>query len=209
MEIYYWRGNFFNKLIKELNYSSYLELGVSSGQYCWDVVECCNKVGVDSNPNLNIPGVVCATTDEYFKNLDLNTKFDLVFIDAFHEKNQVYKDFCNSLKHLNPGGVIIMHDVYPLTKENCNIDESNGNAYEFWIELVNNYEVETSIVIGNPGDDEGTVGIYIPNSKNNFDTTLIKEINNSYEYFSENIHKYIFQKVLSQNEIVEKIKNLK
>ncbi len=208
MEIYYWRGHFFNKLIRELNYSSYLELGVSSGHYCWDVVRCPNKVGVDSNPNLNIPGVVCSTTDDYFKNLDSNVKFDLIFIDAFHEKYQVYKDFCNSLLHLNPGGAIIMHDVYPLSKQNCDINKSNGNVYEFWVELVNNYDSETSVVIGNPGDDEGTVGIYIPSSKNNFDTTLIKEINNTYEYFYENIDKYIFKKLCSPNEIVEKLKKL-
>ena len=207
MEIYYWRGRFFNQLIKQLNYSSYLELGVSTGKYCWDVVECANKVGVDSNPDLNISGVICSTTDDYFNSLDSNTKFDLIFIDAFHEKNQVYKDFCNSLRYLNPGGVVVLHDIYPLNKENCNINTSNGNVYEFWIELVNNYELETAVVIGNPGDDEGTVGVYIPTSKQNFDSNLIKEMNYTYEYFSENIHKYIFRKTFNETEIIEKIKN--
>jgi hypothetical protein len=205
VEIYYWRGKFFNRLIKELNYSSYLELGVSTGQYCWNVVECSNKVGVDSNPDLNIPGVVCSTTDEYFKSLNPDTKYDLIFIDAFHEKYQVYADFCNSLKHLNPGGIIVLHDIYPLNKENCNINTSNGNVYEFWIELVNNYENETSVVIGNPGDDEGTIGIFIPNN-DNFYNNLIKEINHSYEYFSENIDNYISRKTFNETEIIEKIK---
>lgn len=201
-----YRGEIFNKIIREVNYSSYLELGVSSGDYCWKLVECANKIGVDSNPNLNIPGVVCSTTDEFFSSLDSNKKFDLVFIDAYHEKNQVRRDFFNSLDHLTENGIIVLHDIYPLTESNTSIERSNGNVYEFWIELVDHYNNQTSVFIGNPGDDEGTVGIYFNHAKS-FDKSLINEMNHSYQYFSDNLGKYIHQKLIGSDQIVSRIKN--
>lgn len=206
---YHWRGDFFNTLIKELNYSSYLELGVSTGKDCWNIVECLNKVGVDSNPDLNIPGVICSTTDNYFKSLDSKEKFDLIFIDAYHEKYQVYRDFKNSLNHLSSGGIIVLHDVYPLTEQDCSIDTASGNVYEFWIELVDKYDDETHVLIGYPGNIEGTVGIYIPGDNFTFDSNLIGEIDHSYEYFTKNLDNYIFRKTVDQQQIVEKIKGVK
>jgi len=200
----YWRGEFFNKIIKELNYSSYLELGVSTGECCWNIVECDRKVGVDSNPTLDIPNVICTTTDEYFASLDNNVKFDLIFIDAYHEKYQVYKDFCNSLNHLTPNGIIVFHDIYPLSKQNINIQTANGNVYELWIELVNKYNSQVSVVIGYPGNDEGTIGIYF-NSSSKFNRNSIDVIEHSYEYFFDNLKKYIYDKELKYDQVISRL----
>lgn len=35
-----WRGLFITDLVKDLNFNSYLELGVVSGYGCWYSVEC-------------------------------------------------------------------------------------------------------------------------------------------------------------------------
>jgi hypothetical protein len=201
-----YRGEVFNKIIKDVGYFSYLELGVSSGDCCWKLVESKNKTGVDSNPNLNIPGVICSTTDDFFKTLNEDVKFDLIFIDAYHEKNQVFRDFSNSIKHLTENGIVILHDIYPLSESNTSIETSNGNVYEFWIELVDNYEEQTSVFIGNPGDDEGVIGIYFNCSKD-FNKHLIKEMNHTYEYFSENTDKYIHKKLINLEQIIYRIKN--
>jgi hypothetical protein len=200
-----YRGEIFNKIISEVGYSSYLELGVSSGDCCWKLVECQNKTGVDSNPNLNIPGVICNTTDEFFNSI-ADEKFDLIFIDAYHEKNQVFRDFSNSVNHLTENGIVVLHDIYPLSESNTSVETSNGNVYEFWIELVNNYEDQTSVFIGNPGDDEGTVGIYFNHPKK-FDSNVIGEINHSYDYFNKNIGNYIYKKLTNPEQIVDRIKN--
>lgn len=38
--------------------------------------------------------------------------FDGIFIDGNHDKEQVERDTLNALEVLNPGGIIIWHDVY-------------------------------------------------------------------------------------------------
>lgn len=201
----FWRGHFFNKLIEKLNYSSYLELGVSGGQYCWNLVNCKSKVGVDANPNLNIPGVICSYTDQYFSTLDENVKFDLIYIDAWHEKYQAYRDFSNSINHLTDRGIIIIHDIHPLTERHTCIQTLNGNVYEFWIELVENYQNNTSTFIGFPGEQEGTVGIYYGNK---FDETKIGKFDYSYEYFINNLPSYIYHKALTEEQTILKCKNI-
>lgn len=200
-----WRGFLFNNLIKELNYNSYLELGVRCGTNSWHLIECQNKVGVDLDENVNFPGVINCTTDEYFENLDPNVKFDLIFIDACHEKNFVYRDFCNSIKHLNNGGIIVFHDIHPLTEQHCSFN-LNGNVYQFWMELVNNYKNNTFTYIGYPGHQEGTVGLYVKGGCD-FDPSKISLKDYSYNYFSNNIGKYIYYKTITQNELIFNLKN--
>ena len=39
--------------------------------------------------------------------------FDCIFIDGLHEYKQVRKDILNSLKFLNKGGIILLHDCLP------------------------------------------------------------------------------------------------
>lgn len=51
------------------------------------------------------------TSDEFFT--ANNEFFDLIFIDGLHEANQVLTDVQNSLRILQPGGTIVMHDCNP------------------------------------------------------------------------------------------------
>ncbi len=92
--------------ISKRGYCSYLELGCRK-DITFNAVKCARKVGVDSIEG----GTVRMTTDDFFaQNAET---FDVVFIDAYHHHNQVFKDFQNSLNALNKGGVVILHDCSP------------------------------------------------------------------------------------------------
>lgn len=125
------KAEIINYLITKRNYKSYLEIGVDSGKNYQQIV-CENKYCVDPYP-LNsrqddikkeddIPKFLTwrLTSDEMFKTVCKNTKFDIIFIDGLHTEEQVGKDIINSLKHLNPGGCIVVHDCLP-PNENAQI----------------------------------------------------------------------------------------
>jgi len=95
-------------------YRDYLELGVWNGvnlermdkhaQYAMgvDVVDSrCRKY----------TAFFLGTTDEFFKTNVFT--FDMVFIDANHNYEQVKRDLDSSLKILTPQGTIILHDTDP------------------------------------------------------------------------------------------------
>lgn len=195
-----WKGYFINNLIKDLNYTNYLELGVASGE-TWNQVFCKNKVGVDIDQNIKIPGVIIETTDEYFKTTVKRSKFDLIYIDSYHEKNQVKKDFYNSWKCLNPGGLVVFHDINPQTKSGTS-QSAHGNCFEFWIELVNKYPDKVSTFSGGTICGQiDTVGLWFKTDEK-VKSTDIKIIDNTYEYFVENHFKYIDNLELEYDKII-------
>ena len=191
-----WKGFLINDLISDLNYKSYLELGVSIGE-SWKLISCENKIGVDNNINVanEFDGVVHATTDDYF--LNNKDKFDLIYIDALHEKNQVYKDFKNSFNILNDSGVIIFHDVNPFDISQTHFN-SSGDVFELWIELAKTYKV---YIIKNEYDGD-SVGIFIKSENSKFIDIEVKDY--TYQFFSENREDFI--SYLNYEEIINKIK---
>lgn len=198
-----WRGEFISDLIRDLNFSSYLELGVAAGK-CWNQISCENKVGVDlyNDSIWNIANVLSITTDEYFSSLDKSQeKFDIIFIDAKHEKNQVLRDFSNSLKNLKKNGIVIFHDVYPFSEVDTSIENACGNVYEFWINLVDLYPDKTRIFIGSPGDIEGTVGIYF-NHHTEFNEKSFSSMDYGFSYFNANNDKYVLDKKVDYDELI-------
>lgn len=197
-----WRGKFISDLIRDLQLQNYLELGVARGD-CWYNVSSPKKVGVDlMNESVwKIPNVLTSTTDDYFESLQQDEKYDIVFIDADHNKESVKKDFFNSLKHLADDGIVLFHDVYPLQEENIG-PQSCGTAYAFWVSLVNLVPDDTHVFIGDPGDIEGTVGVYY-NSTKSVDWDSFEEMNHSYGYFSENLEKYILSRSVNYQQILE------
>ena len=86
------RFDIINYLVKNLNLKSYLEIGVNGG-WTYDQIdikykECCDSVvHPDFDPQrLNYH----MNSDDAFSEIRrLGKKFDIVFIDGFHEKNQV------------------------------------------------------------------------------------------------------------------------
>jgi hypothetical protein len=98
---------YIQKKIKVKNYNfSYLEIGVQNNEV-FKKINTKNKIGVDPFSG----GTHRMTSDKFFDSN--NENFDLVFIDGLHEYNQCKRDLLNSIKFLNPGGLIILHDLIP------------------------------------------------------------------------------------------------
>lgn len=100
-----------NYIIQKKGFKSYLEIGT---QYGWnyDLInieskECCD---VD---NTYHEMTYVMSSDEMFAKMPLDKKYDIIFIDGLHNELYVHRDIINSLKHLNPGGIICVHDVLP------------------------------------------------------------------------------------------------
>ena len=127
-----------SKVLEFLAYPSqvktYLELGVRCGKTFMSVSKCVDAAfAVDitfRELNIRRSDNMCfyeMSTDDFFKQ---NTnKFDLIFIDALHEYEQIKTDLLNSIKVLNENGFIALHDVDPL-RENLKVPEFCGDAYK-------------------------------------------------------------------------------
>lgn len=103
------RSEIINHYIKKYDLKSYLEIGTRKRSDNFDIINAQDKLCIDPNPEAKDDLVL--TSDEFFK--INNKKFDIVFIDGLHEAHQVYKDILNSIKNLNPNGIILCHDINP------------------------------------------------------------------------------------------------
>ena len=103
----------------------YLELGLYMGETLNKTAPWCEKVyGVDTNldrvyvnPDIGERTELHqSTTDDFFEKFkNLNVQIDMAFIDADHHATSALRDLENVLRHLRPGGVVIMHDTDPLS----------------------------------------------------------------------------------------------
>lgn len=147
------RTDIINREIELNGYKTYLEIGVSAGTNLRGV-KCDYKVGVDPDPKSK--GTThCMTSDEFFKQNE--ETFDIVFIDGLHEAEQVTKDIINSLRFLNKGGTIVLHDMNPKTKAMQEVPrisrEWTGDCwkamYQYRLESVSlAYTVDTDYGVG-------------------------------------------------------------
>lgn len=133
------RRDIVKSLISEFNYGSYLEIGVYRG-FVIDNINIKEKDGVDPSP-LCKHNCYKMTSDEFFKQLPSEKKYDLIFIDGFHDYKQVLKDVFNSLKHLSDNGTIALHDCNPPTEwhqrdigEFTGRDSFNGTVWKAFVE---------------------------------------------------------------------------
>lgn len=61
-----------------------------------------------------LDNVIDKITDDWEKNNSKTpSSFDIIFIDGDHNSEQVEKDIINSMRVLNPGGFIVLHDCNP------------------------------------------------------------------------------------------------
>lgn len=122
------------RLIRATDAKNYLEIGVNNGA-CFLRLKAAHKMAVD--PAFKIPAgrklkyfvknaanfnnhYFEQTSNDFFaskKETLRNHKPKVVFVDGLHTYEQSLKDVINSLDHLEPGGVILMHDCNPLTEE--------------------------------------------------------------------------------------------
>jgi hypothetical protein len=110
------RTDILNFLAKRNSYRRYLEIGVRVPAQNFDRVEVEHKDAVDPDPRGEISHVM--TSDEFFAQLDSAARYDLVLIDGLHLEAQVLQDVENSLRHLSPGGTIVLHDCNPPEEDN-------------------------------------------------------------------------------------------
>lgn len=102
------RTHLINEIAEKISAKTYLEIGCA-GDENFNAINVDYKIGVDPHHG----GTHRMTSDAYFAKHIVDT-FDLIFIDGLHHADQVVKDIDNSLKFLNPNGVIVMHDCLPL-----------------------------------------------------------------------------------------------
>ena len=148
---------FLDGLLQWIKPERYLELGVRDGRNFITVAKHCTKaIGVDiSAPQFQLePNMEyhVLTTDEYFKNLDPNIKFDTVFIDADHSHEQSLLDFMNVKDKVIEDGFIFLHDTYPydpifFDKHACN--DVYKTALYIKQNLIDDFEIVTLPI--NPG----------------------------------------------------------
>jgi len=128
------RTDLINFFIQKFNYKTYLEIGIAKS-INFEAVICESKDSVDPyNEDRYMKAKYVMTSDEFFFSIKDTMKWDIIFIDGYHEKEQVKRDILNSLKHLNDNGTIVCHDVNP--KEEWLLQSSAcWNAWEAFAEL--------------------------------------------------------------------------
>lgn len=106
-----------NLFIRVNDYKSYTEIGCQNLDNNFNKINLprMNKISVDPDPRSGAD--VLKTSDEYFSGLSIQPVDDIVFIDGLHHADQVERDIINSMNHLFPGGVIILHDCNPPTEK--------------------------------------------------------------------------------------------
>jgi hypothetical protein len=131
-------SKFQNKNVK------YLEIGVDRNQvFNCIYLKANQKIGVDPKRG----GGYRMTSDQFFKKN--KSFFDVIFIDGFHEYYQCQRDVINSIKCLNLGGIIILHDCIPKNsyeeampqKQNA----STGNVWKVCVELSQSKNIDFAI----------------------------------------------------------------
>ena len=180
-----------NYLIEKYKYNTYLEIGVHTG----DVLNGCiakDKIGVD--PDYTTYKGDCTlfhgTSDEFFKKLEEEIKYDIIFIDGMHESEQVKRDIKNSFKHLNKNGCIVIHDCNPPTEWHIrNYEEYlktggdwNGNVYKGYVEIINSYVHLSNYVI----NEDWGVGILFPYNGTSIIPMKEFKFTKDWKYFNEN-----------------------
>jgi hypothetical protein len=132
---------------------SYLEIGLDSG--CnFNSIVCDEKESVDPyfeedhdcydmHFKENLPDNIMKiltyrmTSDEFFK--QNNRKYDIIFVDGLHTEEQVGRDIINSLKTLNDGGFVVVHDCLPKSERAQIVPRSqgewNGTVWKAIVEL--------------------------------------------------------------------------
>jgi hypothetical protein len=105
-------------VIKRLTYKkeneiSYLEIGVDEGE-TFDKVEAAIKHGVDPyGGSKNITHRMSSQEFFAYNKYFWRNTYDIIFIDGLHLSDIVMQEVFESLKILNPGGIILLHDIAP------------------------------------------------------------------------------------------------
>ena len=137
------RWNVINELLSVTKRRRFLEIGVQRGICAGHVVEASEKWGVDPHPmsgaRRHYGALHKTTSDAFFAKLPPTELFDVIMVDGLHHAEQVLRDVENSLKHLAPGGYIVMHDCNPVSEIAQRVPRAvgvwNGDCWKAMVEL--------------------------------------------------------------------------
>jgi len=120
------RTEVIQRMIDFRGFKTYIEIGSYRNENVKNL-KIDRKITVDPDPDAYANYQM--TSDQYFDEND--EKFDIIFIDGLHEHSQVWRDIRNSLEHLNPNGVIVMHDCMPKS-EKMQVWDNKSHQSEEW-----------------------------------------------------------------------------
>lgn len=128
------RADIIQYLIDKKGFKSYLEIGYRTGT-TFNKIKCKIKDSIDPNSKAKYN----MTSDDFFSKINPNKKYDIIFIDGLHIEDQVDRDIQNSLKHLSPSGIIVMHDCNPPTRKHQAVPRLqkvwNGTVWKSFVKL--------------------------------------------------------------------------
>lgn len=124
------------RLHAALTPSLYLEIGVRTGASL--ALTQGKAIGVDPSPILSVElpqaaRVVEATSDDFFAQWRQECPVQLGFIDGLHLFEQVLRDFIHLERACDPGGVIVIDDIYPShPKQACRVRCTRAWTGDVW-----------------------------------------------------------------------------
>lgn len=68
---------------------------------------------VSVNKDFSLDGAIHETSRDYFFVDGAASRHDIIYIDGCHLSENVAHDIRESVRHLNPGGVVVIHDCLP------------------------------------------------------------------------------------------------
>lgn len=172
-----------NLLLQKFKDPAYLEIGCASNSL-FDSVPTINKIGVDPFSG----GNVRKTSDAFFENN--NTRFDVVFIDGLHTYEQIRKDVINSIKSVNEGGWIALHDLLPRNwieqhVPTISIGAWTGDVWKVAFELIETEGIEFKIL----KIDRGVGVIRVIDPKATLKDLKNELVHKEFSYYYDNLNK--------------------
>jgi hypothetical protein len=121
-----------NRLIEELGYTSYLEIGVDKGS-TFQAIKAAEKTGVDPLFQFEWetaikPGthLYQQTSDEFFSLQPRGSSYDFIFLDGLHTYDQTYRDLINALACAHESSLILIDDTIPNDVFSCSRDQAEA-----------------------------------------------------------------------------------
>ena len=192
------RYSIINNIIKHKKYKKYLEIGCFQDE-TFNKINIDYKVGVDPVSG----GTVRETSDSFFSNNKEN--FDIIFIDGLHRYHQVKKDIENALKFLNPNGVVLLHDCFPLKLRDQMVPRShehwNGDTWKAIVEARTFEFIDTYTILA----DQGIGFIIKRKNRNILKIEDTKFLNLKFKDYYNNNKK--FMNTISENQILSLLDN--
>ena len=103
------RTDLLNAIAERYDYRTYLEIGVKHYEN-FNAIRIPEKIAVDPVYGKTFK----VTSDQFFKETKwLYPEFDLIFVDGDHRMEPCSRDILNAWLHMAPGGLIVVHDVWP------------------------------------------------------------------------------------------------